>query len=252
MAPTDHHDFLCEACGYLLNGLHIQDHCPECGQAIRRSHPDRRIGTHWQRTGAARPAITAVLRHPARTFQDAVPEIEQSRAFKHICLAAAGLLTAFTLLPILVMESAITTGGTGNLSEPALVILIANAGLFGMPVTLLLGFLTAIEKQGIRLFGRLHHRRIDNRVAETIVGHAAAAWSTLPALIAVGWVLGTFLRWLAKAHSWASWELTLTAPYWGPVAGAFLAMLWFEVVVWSGVRRMRFANPPEAAARLQN
>jgi hypothetical protein len=243
-------DFLCETCGYLLNGLGATDHCPECGTPVARSHPDRRTGSAWQRGARTPAAIAAVLRHPGRTFDQARPEVEGVRDFKHECIAASGFITAFVLLGVWSVGTLLSPGAAWH-SDMFTVVLITNAAMFVMPLVVLLGLLTAIEKHGIRTFGRLHRRRIDDRVAETIVAHAAAAWITLPALVAAGWLLGTALGALARARTWALWELTLTAPVWAPVLGAFLALLWFELVVWTGVRRMRFANPPEAAHRVR-
>lgn len=248
--PFAHDDLLCEGCGYVLSGLRETDHCPECGKAVVESLPAARSGTAWQRDRAAWPAVVEVLSHPGRTFSIASAEVERSRAFKHLCLAATGLATAFVLVGIYFLQGMVFADVSWQDAPITLMVLIANAGLFGMPVTLLLGLATAIEKRGIMAFGRVHGRRIDGRVAETIVGHASAAWLMVPVLIAVAWVIGAVVGAIAREWRPATWELTLTAPYWMPAVGAFAGMFWFESVVWAGVRQMRFANPESAADRV--
>lgn len=42
---------LCERCGYHLKGLMRTDVCPECGERVEASLPQRRRGTQWQREG---------------------------------------------------------------------------------------------------------------------------------------------------------------------------------------------------------
>ncbi len=241
-------DFLCEKCGYVLSGLHPDTNCPECGTPIFQSHPHRRAGSPWQVRSAAVPTIRAMLTHPGRVFATATPEIEHTREFKHLCIFGAGLFTSLTILLIYSGQPS-PRASSGNLSIVAAMV-IANVGLFGIPVSLLLWLLTSIEQRGIRAFGRLNNRRITPAVAETVTAHAAAAWFTIPALMLLMWVAGILTKTLAERFSWAMWELTLTAPYWSPFLGAFTGMLWFEVVVWTGVRRMRFANPPGAAHRV--
>ena len=238
-------DFLCESCGYVLSGLHQADNCPECGTPIAQSHPDHRVGSPWQQHGAALTTIKAVLAHPGRTFETVKPDLEQSGELKHLCIFGAGLATSLAIVLVYFGQSILDDrSGYLNLFNASLV---ANLMLFGTPVSLLLWLLTAIERRGIRAFGRLNNRRITPAVAESIVAHAAAAWFTVPVLMLLFWIAGALIKTLSERHSWAMWELTLTAPYWTPYLGAFIGMLWFELVVWTGVRNMRFANPPGVA-----
>jgi hypothetical protein len=245
-------DFLCEKCGYVLSGLRLDGHCPECGTPIAQSHPDRRVGSPWQQRGAAPATIRAVLTHPAKIFDLATAEVPQSRTFKHLCLFGAGLFTSFAILLIYFGFQATHSPAFAVGDRVVAVIVIADAAMLGVPIALIFGILTAIERRGIRAFGRLNSRRIDAGVAETIVAHASAAWFTVPVLMVLMWLAGLLTRTLAERFSWALWELTLTAPYWTPVLGAFAGMLWFEIVVWIGVQRMRFANSPSVACRVQN
>lgn len=250
--PFEDDDLLCERCGYVLSGLRPMDHCPECGKPLLESHPDARTGTVWQRDRSGWAGVREVLVHPGAAFSVARAEVEQSRSFRHLCLAASGLGVAFVLVVLYFAHGLVFPGELRSHDQLVLVVLIANAGLFGMPITLVLGLATAIEKRGIMTFGRFHHRRIDERVAETIVGHASAAWLGLPVLVGAAWVIGAGIGVVARHWRPATWELTLTAPYWMPLVGAFAGMLWFEWVVWTGVRRMRFANPGVAAARIRH
>jgi hypothetical protein len=42
-------DLLCEACGYVLNGLPREGNCPECGKPIADSAASRRLPPSWER-----------------------------------------------------------------------------------------------------------------------------------------------------------------------------------------------------------
>lgn len=241
-------DFLCETCGYILSGLRQTDNCPECGTPISKSHPDQRVGSPWQQNGATPATIKAVLIHPGRVFETVKPDLEQSRELKHLCIFGAGLATSLAIVLVYFGQSTLHDR-SGNLNLVAAIV-VAQLMLFGIPVSLILWLLTAIEQRGIRVFGRLNNRRITPAVAESIVAHAAAAWFTVPVLMLLFWLLGLLIKTLAERFAWAMWEITLTAPYWSPYLGAFIGMLWFELIVWTGVRRMRFANPPGVAGRV--
>jgi hypothetical protein len=45
-------DVLCEACGYVLNGLPPTSRCPECGKPITESIGDNRIAPPWETSRA--------------------------------------------------------------------------------------------------------------------------------------------------------------------------------------------------------
>lgn len=106
---------------------------------------------------------------------------------------------------------------------------------------LLLILLTYTEAIGVTYFARKRGWRVPFRLAERIVCYASIGW--LPAMI----VLPPLIILQGQTPflpAWASWiplrgELTdwLLIAIVGGVAS-----LWFESLVWLGVRRLRFAN----------
>jgi hypothetical protein len=141
-------------------------------------------------------------------------------------------------------------------------LLVANAALggllFGIVADSLVGIpafalgvvgLSLIEYFGLRTFGKRHRWRVSPAVAMTVVGHAAAGWMVAGVLSAGGLRIGRELSggvpipsvlWSLMGRTVAEWVVVL------PVAGFVLGMLVFEVLVYVGVRRCRFANPPTA------
>lgn len=243
-------DFLCEHCGYVLNGLRRRDACPECGKPISESHPEARVGSPWQR-GASLGVLhntSAFIRRPWRMYGQVRVDEKSARRLEAENIAWAG-----TLLALLMGFRAVTAAleASPGIGTTILVGVLAPVLGFVLVVLSLLG-MTAIERSGIRLFGKVHHRRITRAVAETIVAHAATGWILAALLTWVGWLAGAGVAWLARRESWAMWELTLTAHYWMPATGFVIGLLWFETLVYVGVRRMRFANAPGAGERLED
>lgn len=243
--PTD---FLCERCGYILSGLRSSDACPECGQAIAYSHPDSRTGSPWQqgqRLGVWRNLLF-LARSPWRAYGHVRVDLVQARRLEAENTAWAGAVLA--LLGACIALT-LALGESGSLSL-ALLVGVVTLGVSFLFFVILLLFLTWVERSGIRTLGRMRHRRITRAVAETIVAHAAAGWIIGSLLTWAGWLIGMSAAYLGERHAWAMWELTLTAPLWMPVVGFMAGLLCFETLVYVGVLRMRYANPPEAAPRL--
>ncbi|KAA0215620.1 MAG: zinc ribbon domain-containing protein [Leptolyngbya sp. PLA3] len=246
----DPDDLLCEHCGYVLNGLRRRDACPECGRPIMDSHPDARVGSPWQRgvrMGVLHNTV-AFIRSPWRMFGQVRVDEPSARRLEAESIAWAGTLLALLAGSRALLAMRDAGPGIGMIVLVAVIVPVIGFVLF---VFLLLG-LTATERIGIRVFGKFHHRRITRAVAETVVAHAATGWIVSALLTWAGWLLGSGTAWLGRREPWAMWELTLTAPYWMPVAGFIIGLLWFETLVYVGVRRMRFANAPSAAARLED
>lgn len=233
----------------MLNGLRRRDACPECGRPIIESHPDSRIGSPWQRgrrLGVLHNMVASV-RSPRRLYGQVRVDEKSARRLEAESIAWAGALLALLVGFGAVMAALHASPGIGTIILVGVTAPVLGFVLF---VLILLG-LTAIERNGIRLFGRMHHRRITRAVAQTIVAHAAVGWIVAALLTWAGWGLGSGAAYVAQRHVWAMWELTLTAHYWLPVAGFAIGLLWFETLVYIGVRRMRFANAPGAEVRLE-
>lgn len=104
--------------------------------------------------------------------------------------------------------------------------------------------LTYIEHAGIRFFGNRRGWRITPPVAWTVVGHASYGWLVSGVLVGILANPSVYLSipWREALLPFVIWQVdgyTLTL-----VAAAFWGMIVFEVVVYMGVRGMRYANPP--------
>ncbi|GAB4383055.1 MAG: hypothetical protein Kow0022_01920 [Phycisphaerales bacterium] len=252
MAPKRLHpdDFLCERCGYVLNGLKRSDSCPECGTPIEHSHPEAKPGSPWQqgvRFGVWRNFIL-FTRHPRTAFDLVQVDGRQARVLEADSIAWAGALLGL-FVTVRGIVAAIRTGTPPG--HVAMWALAAPAPAFLLSALVLL-MLTAIERRGIRVFGALHHRRITPEVAETIVAHACVGWVVAGLLVWAAWPIGELLGWLGRRCAWASWEWTLLAPAILPWLGFFGGLLCFETWVYLGVRRLRFANAAAARAMLSS
>lgn len=93
-------DWLCEGCGYVLNGLPPDGNCPECGQPMRESAADLRHGPLWEQPDANGPlarfflTTVAVLFRPTRFYRSFATRgsRERSARFAHIHWALSGAL----------------------------------------------------------------------------------------------------------------------------------------------------------------
>ncbi len=239
---------LCEACGYVVDGIHHDDACPECARPIPRSLPAARTGTPWQRQPAVatwcRTAIDT-LRHPFGTFERVAIRGDRDRPLLQLNLVIASALIALaawlTWLWILSRGKALTYGDVvGSLA------IASSAG--GLGAYLLLRFAVQVEHAGIRFFGARRQWRISDAVASTVVAHAS-----------IGWILGGLL---ACASTFVRFEglprltlfiWTIGPAVWILVLAVGVGMLVFELLVYVGVRRCRYANaaPPLAAPRVR-
>lgn len=234
----DEFTLLCERCGYVIEGLDPGGKCPECGTPIQESTPAiARPGSPWQLKPGAVTVVTtmwAMARRPVSTL-DRVRIEDGSRG---LGIGMCAVASAALIVPIavgLLLGEMISGGsrgiGIGALATGALLTMCAGfAALAGLML------LTYIEEAGIQMYGRVHRRRITRAVAETVCAHAC-----------VGWLTGAVLVWVALGVAMLMRDellgLTLV-----PVA-LFLGLLHFEMLVWIGVRRCRYANRERAPFR---
>lgn len=240
VAATDDHILLCERCGYPIGDLAGQAACPECGLDLGASDPARRVGSPWQ----ARPSLSTWLdtlgllaRRPKSLYR--ITRVDGSRcgALLGANLAIAASLTSPAVLVPWYLGYLRRRAGTGP-TDDVLTFFFAWAILWTAAFWVL-WLLTRIEWKGIRFFGTRRGWRISPEVATTVVAHASYGW-ILAGLLGLGATLAGMalveqgplgLPWLGRA---------------GLGAGGFLAgLLCFEVLVYLGVREVRFANPPD-------
>jgi hypothetical protein len=100
--PAD--TLLCEACGYILEGLPRDSRCPECGQEIARSLPALRRPPAWEERPGFRSWVrttTELLVRPGRFFRGLAVRGEQALAARfaawHVRLSAGMLGAALAL-----------------------------------------------------------------------------------------------------------------------------------------------------------
>lgn len=230
--------FLCEACGYDLTGLGLEGACPECGTPAERSDPARRVGTPAQLGGGIGAILrTDLLMLRSRSAWDRVRIVPRRRAAPFLvnCTIAAAIIGAMLLAP-----GPLTPGGARR----------SYAIAFAGNAFILLIVLTLIEHAGVRFFGRQRRWRVSRAVADAVCVHASVGWIIAALLFGVGWHAGQRLT--------LEPLLVLPEPLFGgialtwaailPIAGFLLGLLAFEILVYLGVRRLRFANHPGVRA----
>ncbi|MCR9217825.1 MAG: hypothetical protein NXI14_11590 [bacterium] len=223
---ADDHAFLCEFCGYDLTGADPSGVCGECGKPVAESLPDTRRGTVWQNGGGPVCLIrtgVAVARSPRGVW---------SR------VRIDGRSSAWLLVANAVLAGVLFGVGVDSLGW---------APVFAS-IVLALSF---VEYLGLRTFGRKNRWRVTNGVALTVVGHASFGWLVSAILSSAGWQFGRTLGgglglpqglWSLAGATVVSWSVVLG------IAGFLCGLAVFEVLVYLGVRRCRFANPPSARA----
>lgn len=230
--PLDEFTLLCERCGYVLEGLDRGGNCPECGRPIKESLPHlARPGSPWQQKPSLRSLTETcreMLLHPGAAFTRVRIDAKRSGSFERwfnlattalIAIPAAAIYLAWAFFnPVRGRETFLIEAG------------IAASIVLGGMLTLmfLLATLTAIERTGIRAYGRVHKRRITSAVARTVCAHAC-----------IGWFSGAVLFWTPIVVHIAVGSDTIAAL---AVPGLFLGLLHFEILVWLGVKRCRYAN----------
>lgn len=220
----------CEACGYVLFGLTRGGACPECGQPIEASLPHHRTGPPWQnRLGFRAWAATAagVLVKPRRTFR-------AMRLDGNNGPARLFLLSMATIVGV----------GWGCFSGLGLGQGFLTAWLLGMVAAKVVLVLTYIETLGVTLFSRRRGWRVSVGLAERVTGYASVGWGVAAVVLALltgfydrGLIQRAVVRWFGPWDE--SYVFLLAAVGFGG------AVVFFEMLVWTGVRAVRYGNRPQ-------
>ncbi len=227
-------DSLCEACGYALRGLRPEQDCPECGLPVDASHPRHRPGLPWQREMSWNSFWRTwwmVVSRPRESFRrmrvgSDVWQAGMSGNFYVSCLFLAGTVIAVGASCRLWLRPDLPR-------DPGLAfvwLLISIAALM---------LLTALETRGVKFFSARRGWTGAAREAAYITHYAAPGW----VLASIGWSVG----WIA-VNRFSTTDLTILLGY--PLSSYlnflvfFLGLLCFEILVYLGVRQVRFANPP--------
>lgn len=239
----DPRELLCERCGYSIEGLDEEGDCPECGEPVRESLPERRVGSAWQRRadaiGLARASLE-VLGNPRRCFRRVAIEDATIAALLWRQLSVASALGSLAIVggvsgSMLRQRISPSPGSWSDVIAWALLVPI---------VMFTLWVLTVIEQRGIRFFGARNGYRITRRVSRVVGAHAASGWVLAGALMVAGWAIGEMIYGIARAGdgpiSWFEWWSPLLLQVPGFVAG----FLVFECLAYLGMRGCRYANRP--------
>lgn len=110
----------------------------------------------------------------------------------------------------------------------------------------MLVILTWIEHRGIRFFGARRGWRVTPAVATVVCAHASVGWLVGSLLLLLTFASEPMLRIIGGPVTIDGGRMVLGS--FG--AGAlFAGLMWFEILVFLGARRCRFANPPGAEGK---
>jgi hypothetical protein len=254
---------LCEDCGYPVGDLPADGNCPECGRPVARSLPEHRPGTPLQSQEGFRSWFRTagrVLWKPRRTFQQVRigPASARLRAFMLINTTLAAAFLVIPWVGVLIGDPSRNANLRPGVSPHVVrfaVFVLATVGVAGV-----LALLTWIEHIGIRFFARKRKWRLTKNAATQIVMHASIGWvagalvglKLWPVLVVSGIKSVLVInRSGTRLSSWisiynAGGQIFIVAL--GIFVGFFIAMLWFEFLVFFGVRACKFAAdlPPDA------
>lgn len=232
--PTD--DSLCERCGYPLKGLSHDAVCPECGLAVAESSPVKRFGMPINKgRGLALRYVKVQLKiiFSPRSFFRALSINEGNPRHKRYFFSSIMIAAVVWFLLML--------GGLLWIDHAPLNLKLIRYR-FLLLVFFILGLmlLTCIEMIGVTAFSKRRGWRVPFHLAERVCCYASVAWVPGVAIAAAGyWLLEVF----AAGQPWFEQLLGLVRVGWLCYAGLFiLSLLWFETLVWIGVRQVKYAN----------
>lgn len=235
---------LCERCGYVLQGLPVEEAgatCPECGDPISASGSSVRPGSPWQ----IQPGVGGLLRAwlgvaigPRTLMRRLAVRPAADRWLGRTNRMAASLLISCAALP------ALWTGPDRLAAAGRWAVLLAGAYLVH-------AVLTWVEQLGIQFFGRRRRWRITRELAWAITAHAGPGWVVGAALfLAAQWAPGgrSLLGFTSDVYVL---DLILGGRVYplAPGAAWLAGMLLFEWWVYVGVRQCRYANVPLPGSR---
>lgn len=228
-------DSLCERCGYPLRGLMRDTDCPECGLGVDASSPMRRdLNLETNRVGffGYLRVVGLFLLHPRSSFRrlSVVGDNLPAEQFVFLtCFLSALLLSAVWLL---VSEVAARPGVRPAALSELLGVFVVSA--------IVIRLLVQVEVLGATAISRRRGWRVPYRLAERVCCYASVGW--LPGVLVFGGAFG-LLRLVAAGEPWFEQYLGLVKVAWVCYGGLFLvSLLWFETLVWVGVRQVKFAN----------
>ena len=233
-------DWLCEGCGYVLNGLPPGGNCPECGQPMRESAAELRHVPLWERPGAVGPlrvflaTTTAVIFRPTRFYRSFATRgsREQSARFAQIHWAISAILlgTAAWLHADWFLDLGMSMKIGAYVHWYAALPLTFGVYLFLAITTRVAARLTSIEARmrGIRLPVNVVRRGLDYHAAHTLPVALLAFVTVLGYRIALGYSTA-LMNWGTVYLYTLCVEVVLAAAY-------------LFKTYWIGMRNMMYAS----------
>lgn len=233
-------DLLCEACGYVLNGLPDGGRCPECGIPTADSAPARRGPSRWEQPGRAIAAFwmstAEVLFRPHRFYRNLATRANRrrSREFAMIHTLLASLLFGIAAM--------VHARGFGYFGAGAAMDVIIASPVFGTLVLaaigfLLLGITTPIAARLTSWEAKYRGYRLPLQAVGRGLDFHAAHYLPVAAVAAIT-VVG--YRLLAD-HTRQAWISDMDYLYilCGEVIVGAIYLFW---TYWIGMRNMMYAN----------
>lgn len=244
--PRDPFTLLCERCGYVIEDLHPDGPCPECGKPITESLHNR-TGTPWQQHPSLMNLLRTwwmTIRHPKRTLDTILLHNDQGLHLASAAIfAGAGSASMLVALPLF-------------FDPESFIIMFFIGGIVGTSLSWLVLFtLTAIEAMGLRIIARNRKLRISYQISWSIVGHGCVGWVISAASFLLGiWSFMGYLYWTetlggSMRDGVGTLLRILIAVFF--LGGIPLGFLFFEWFAWMGIKRCKFANHPDAGSSVR-
>lgn len=162
----DSYTLLCNQCGYIIEGLHNDDPCPECGLAIMSSLPHDRPGTPWQIKNSIfsllRTWLTVIFR-PSKSIEDMMLIKAASNG---VAACTPILSSTITLLALLIIFK---IAGITDITGVVIVLVI----FLGLIYWVSSNIYARLAVARIKLISKKRGYKIDHEISWSIVEHAS-------------------------------------------------------------------------------
>jgi hypothetical protein len=243
---TDEYTLLCEKCGYVIEGLDTEGHCPECGKPVEESLPRKRDGSPWQQgttPGTVLRTWIMLLRHPKRCWETLNINQESGISLMGWGLALGMLSSAITVLALTILITSQTNDADVLVS--VIGIILAACVIFMFTAWIYAGL--AVLR--IRFWANHRGYRITKPIAWTIIGHASFGLALIPLIVFAGFLNMLIAGLMIYIEGTDIFDSTNSIPvvliyggYFMILASIPAGLTVFEILCLIGFRRMRYRN----------